>query len=71
MKFHIDIMPSPSSHDCDYVYFTLNGERKGNGSKVKSTGRITVRHCPQCGRENYAIVEAEGYCAFCQYNPNE
>lgn len=66
----IEIQKTPDSYDSDHVNFMIDGERKGTGYRAKETGFISIRNCPKCDRENYALNEATGTCAFCGLDAN-
>lgn len=43
---------------------------QGMGYKTDK-GTVCMIRCFSCGKENYALVVAHGYCAWCGFNPNE
>jgi hypothetical protein len=45
--------------------------RKGKGFGYEDEGTICMIRCFECGRENWAMAVAAGYCAWCGHNPNE
>lgn len=67
-KLTIEVKASPPDWDNDRVFFRLDGKQVGYGFRSKESGEIRVMHCPNCGRENYAIATATGKCAWCGFH---
>lgn len=45
--------------------------RKGKGFGYTSNkGIVCMIRCFKCGKENYAMSVATGYCMWCGHNPN-
>lgn len=64
------IIQTSDKNDSNDIVWIKNGKRIGFGYQGKEDKRHHVLKCPQCGRENYAIVVAKGPCCWCQFDPN-
>lgn len=42
-----------------------------NPNFCDSEGRIYMKKCPKCQRENYALAVAFGQCAWCNFDLNK
>lgn len=67
----LKIIKRPAAWDSNDIYWIIDGESCGAGYQGKSDSRYHVVRCPLCSRENYGPVVAEGYCCWCNFNPNK
>ena len=70
MELELVIRLTPDDYDSNHVHWEADGKRLGGGYQSKKDDRLHVTRCPMCGRENYALMVAHGFCAFCGFDPN-
>lgn len=49
----------------------MSDVRKGKGNGFVADGKIFLRRCFECGRENWAPAVASGCCAWCGFDANK
>lgn len=70
-KFTAMIIKTPKSYkEFDVRFFEKEGgEQRGFGFLPKYTGGIIrLIKCPNCERENYAMMVSSGVCAWCSFD---
>lgn len=66
----IEIIKTTPLYDSDTIIFKIGKEKVGHGFKAKDDGKMYIKRCPMCRKENYAPAVYSGQCVFCKYDPN-
>lgn len=65
------VYKKPENFDSDDIRFQVGHRLAGHGYIGKTSGKIGLIRCPECGRENYAPNVVSGICCFCGFNANQ
>lgn len=52
------------------TYINKDGHVIGSAYRSED-GNVGLTRCPECNRENYALMVAKGICAWCEFDAGE